>query len=271
MAFCTLFDANYTAQGLALLRSIYRHHGAASVVVVLAMDNDTAGRIRGVGVGATPIVVTLDQMPPLYHQRAAGRSVAERCWMATPFLCDWTYETYGSATYLDADCFLFARIPYLDKAECQIVPHNLDKIHRKRLAHNGTYNVGYIHFGHCKSSRSALNCWLYRTVSWRESPEQPRFNDQLFLEDWPKKFDAVVLKDPGLNLAPYNQLQRDVKETETGTTVDGHPLLMYHCHEWEVGDDGKPARGGYALQWAAKHYIYKRYEQEIGACLSAIT
>ncbi len=51
MAFCTLFDTNYTAQGLALLRSIYRHHGADSVVVVLAMDDETAERVRGVGVG----------------------------------------------------------------------------------------------------------------------------------------------------------------------------------------------------------------------------
>jgi len=269
MTICTLFDIHYAPQGIALLRSVYRNEGEDARVVVLAMCEESAALLHAFRL---PIVWTVNDLPDEYHAKAAALPRAEQCWLATPFLCQKVLHQFGSCEYLDADCFLFAPLSgvrrELQGAAIGIVPHRWDAEHADRLRENGTYNVGYMYWRESPLAVRSVDDWVRWSVAF--PTDIARYNDQLFIEDWPKKYRAHVIKHKGVNLAPYNQRQYDIRETENGVTVDGEPLLMYHFHEWGIGEDGEPRRGGYDLSWEVQRYIYPKYEQEIGFALGVL-
>lgn len=281
-AFCTLFDAHYLAQGLALLASLRQHHPEAPVYV-LALDDVVERKLTGdIHVYGLGEVAGKD-----YHRAARGRDGAERAWTLTPYWMNWLLERAAGEElmYLDADSFLFrslepALVEYR-QASVGIVPHRFPPRLQWREAHNGIYNVNAVYLKNDETGRACAELWRDQCLKWCYRKTQRTaegfllFGDQGYLDGWQPLFNAHALEHTGVNLAPWNQeqygytydrhlyvLSHSDPEQVNVTRID--PLLMYHFHELKVEGD-RVSFGGYVphLKKEVVERVYNPYVEQL--------
>ena len=168
-----------------------------------------------------------------------NRSLIEYYFTCTPSLPLYIFAHQPEVeriTYLDADLFFF-RDPAPLFAEVgehsiAIIAHRFppDLRHREQA---GIYNVGWLSFRRDAHGLACLHWWRVRCIEWcydREEPE--RFADQKYLDDWPERFQEVlVVSHPGANLAPWNLRNYQLTQGTDGTMlVDQEPLIFFHFH-----------------------------------------
>src|SRR5262249_12111635 len=106
-------------------------------------------------------------------------------------------------------------------------PEELD-----RLSVFGQYNVGWLTFRHNGEAMDCLKWWRDRCQEWcRDVPEDGKFADQKYLDEWPRLFPGtVVLKEGGAGLGPWNIGACKIERRGKTAWVDGRPLIFYHFH-----------------------------------------
>lgn len=254
MNYCTYFDSNYFAQGMALLRSLQRWD-AHCHVAVLALDKRAFELIpRGPG-----ITVEL--------RETQG---AENIWRLTPWWIRRAGKLLGyPITYLDADMYAFGPVvpvvqEYIGSDWIALPRHRWTAKYKDRLEKNGKYNVGCVVCG--LYSADDLTEWENWCAKWKPAGAQPRFMDQLFFDE----YRATPIHSLGVNLAPYNQQQYTYAQDGHKITVsDGtrtDRFILYHFHEWRCKRDERGkltvTRTGYPLHPFVEQVIYPAYEQE---------
>jgi hypothetical protein len=214
--FCTYFDRHYLPRGLALYRSL-REHCPEFRLWVLCMDGDTHSALAQLGLpGVQPIALRdfeRDDEPLLSAKQ--NRSQVEYYFTCTPSLPLYILDRWPEVdlvTYLDADLFFFANpVPLFDElgeGSIAIIGHRFPTYLRSKERY-GIYNVSWLTFRRDESSLDCLHWWRERCIEWcYDREEDGRFADQKYLDDWPTRFqNVVVLEHKGANLAPWNQLQ----------------------------------------------------------------
>lgn len=224
---CTLFDQNYLVKGLALIRSLQRHHTTFHLFV-LALDAETeraALALNDKRVIVVPLErIETDDLRAVKAQRTQG----EYCWTLTPHFVKWLLADVrivnGATTsawhlenvvYLDADSYLFAPLDTLyaeiDTTSVAIIPHRFPPRLAWRERENGIYNVNFVYFKNDETGRRAVGEWSAQCLEWcyqrseRDAHGMLRFGDQAYLDEWTDKYNAHVIQHLGANLAPWNQ------------------------------------------------------------------
>ncbi len=239
-SFCTYFDQRYLAQGLALFRSL-TDRCRAFRLWVLCLD--------GVSYEA---LVRLDR-PNLHAIRLedfeganaellavkADRSLVEYYFTCTPFLPEYILDRHpevDAITYLDADLYFFADPALIFReigdASVAITPHRYIARLRDWPEKYGVYNVGWITFRRDDNARRCLRWWRARCLEWcHDRVEDGRYGDQKYLDEWPTRFPGVaVLRQKGVNVAPWNYLNYQIRRRRSRLWVDDEPLVFYHFH-----------------------------------------
>ena len=94
--------------------------------------------------------------------------------------------------------------------------------------------------------------------------EDGKYGDQKYLDDWPERFDGVVvLQDAGVGLAPWNVRSHRLAMRNERVFVDGKPLVFYHFHLFSIVGEGEQFRlvdpfyklGGHALRLLYRPYV----------------
>jgi hypothetical protein len=178
-----------------------------------------------------------DQCPGLLEAKK-NRTRVEYYFTCSPALPLYVLNKAPSVdaiTYLDADLFFFA-----DPAPifAEIADHSIAIIeHRfpadlRDLAEHGIYNVGFLFFRHDETGLVCLRRWLEQCLEWcYDRVEGDRYADQRYLDDWPQRYDKlIVLQHKGANLAPWNLARYDVTFRAGQCLVDGQPLIFFHFH-----------------------------------------
>ena len=145
-------------------------------------------------------------------------------------------ENMEDITYLDADLYFFDSymrvFDEIGDASIAIIPHNyVPKMLEKGAEKNGIYNVGWITWKNNDAGKECLSWWRKKCIEWcYDRHEEGRFADQKYLDSWPETFkDVTVLKNPGLNLAPWNVGKHSLENKEA-IYVSGEKLIFYHFH-----------------------------------------
>ena len=74
--------------------------------------------------------------------------------------------------------------------------------------------------------RDQCNEWCYGRVG-----KDGKFAEQRYLDDWPARFECVVVSRlKGANLAPWNLANYFVENGEGDVNIDYDPLIFYHFH-----------------------------------------
>jgi hypothetical protein len=180
----------------------------------------------------------LERAYPALLDVKPSRSVVEYYFTCTPFLPGYVFDAEPTAdlvTYLDADLYFFdSPEPIFDElgaGSVAIVEHRFPPPLRERERY-GRFNVGWVTFRRDEAGLACLAWWGERCLEWCfDRPEEDRFADQKYLDQWPARFPGVVvIRHPGANLAPWNLASHAVGWDGRSVTVDGRPLLFFHFH-----------------------------------------
>lgn len=137
-------------------------------------------------------------------------------------------------TYLDADLYFYSSVEplfaELGSGAVSIIPHRYPAGFRD--PGNGTYNVAWLSFRNDERGLAILKWWRERCLAWcYDRVEDGKFADQGYLNDWPERFDGVVvLQNKGANLAPWNIGNYLIGEADGQVSVDEDKLVFFHFH-----------------------------------------
>lgn len=238
--FCTYFDKNYLPRGLALYNSLRAHCGDFTLWV-LCMDHASFEILENLDFsGIRPISLEDFEKNDFQLQGAKqNRSIIEYYFTCTPSLPLYVLNNWPEVdiiTYLDADLFFFASpSPLFDeigKKSIAIIGHRFSP-HLRSNEKFGIYNVGWLSFRRDDNSFDCLKWWRQQCITWcYDREENGRFADQKYLDDWPKRFEeVVVLEHKGANLAPWNLCNYNLRSINCNTIiVDEQHLIFFHFH-----------------------------------------
>jgi hypothetical protein len=280
--FCTLFDSHYFSRGIALYESL------AEVcddfhLYVFAFDDPSLHALQSLQVPHMTVISLAEFEDDDLLRVKPGRSIAEYCWTCTSSTILYVLQRFhvDQCTYLDADIYFYSSPSVLFEemgdASILITEHRYTPKYNKAKK-SGTYCVQFISFRNDTRGLNALRWWRERCIEWCFARlEDGKFGDQLYLEDWPQRFEGVhVLEHLGGGLAAWNIQQYEIKKNNNllqgreYSTGKIFPAVFYHFHYVKFFRNGLVELGRRQLSSRVLDLIYRPYVQvllEIGARL----
>jgi len=274
--FCTYFDRNYLAQGLTLYQSLTDHAGSFTLWV-LCFDEITHEVLSGLNLAnVRPVSLQeFDGGDNALQEAKRNRSRVEYIFTCTPSWLLYLLNQHPEIkriTYLDADLMFYASpspiFKELGDRSILIVGHRFPGRLRHLESQYGIYNVSLLTFRNDPPGKDCLRWWRDRCLEWcSDRPENGRFADQKYLDDWPTRFEGVVVvQNKGAGLAPWNHGNYTVRFQDDTITVDGDPLIFYHFQGVRmIGrrffDPGVQRYG--PMPSALRHRLYTSYVQSL--------
>jgi hypothetical protein len=137
---------------------------------------------------------------------------------------------------LDSDIFFFSDPKNIKKeigkASIAYCDHRFNKKLKKLADMYGKYNAGFIYIKFDKYGKKFLNEWSSLCKEWCEfTPSLNKFSDQKYLEQLKKKSNNIkIIKNPCINLAPWNLQCKEIVKKEETILVNNKPLIFFHFH-----------------------------------------
>ena len=277
--FCTYFDSNYLARGLALYHSLKKHCQDFRLWV-LCMDEDSYAALSRMKLSGMELIALKDfeKGDSGLEKARKDRIRIEYYFTCTPSLVLFILNSFSDVdliTYIDADLYFFADPrPLFEEMRdnsIAIIPHRFSPQNKWNLIF-GIYNVGWLSFRRDENGLKCLMRWRELCNEWcYERVEDNKFADQKYLDNWPGDFKGVaVLETKGADVAPWNVTNYKLCAAKDNVTVDGDTLIFFHFHAfrhlfWRVYTTGLSiykARPDKVI----RDYIYKPY---LGVLLEA--
>ena len=241
--YCTYFDRHYLLRGLALYRSL-KQHAEPFTLHVLCFDDFSYDVLTKL---AQPDLLPIALADFERHDAALSAAKATRSKVEYYFTCSPSLPIYvlklcpeiELLTYLDADLFFYSSPePIFDElgdGSILIGEHRYPPDLRYLEVH-GIYNVGLLSFRRDRNGLACLEWWRARCLEWCfDRPEDGKYADQKYLDDWPTRFEGVVvLQHKGAGLAPWNWKNYAVTVQNGQMEVDRQPLLFFHFHGLKI-------------------------------------
>jgi hypothetical protein len=237
--YCTLFDRNYLTRGLALYGSLLRHCREFRLVV-LCLDETVPDILAALALQNMEVVrlSSLAESDPELMRTRSQRSPVEFYFTCKPALMRFIAHAHPEArriTYHDSDLYYFSDPKFLEQEHADdaivLTPHRFPP----RLADRnrfGRFNAGWVSAGCGAEGLRFIDWWRARCIEWcRLELQGDRFADQKYLDRVPDLFSHVsILDHPGVNLAPWNIEEADIRQSSDSVVVDGKPLVLFHFH-----------------------------------------
>lgn len=239
----TICARNYFAQALLLERSFRLQNPDCDFHIVLVdrRDDEFAARYPGAS-----IVWVEDIELPHFSANALRFDVIEFSTDVKPHCLSLLLRAYSKVLYLDPDTYVFDTLgPIYDElAEASIVMtpasmtpvldgHRPDDIEFLRV---GVFNLGFIGVAACDEARRFVQWWSDRCLSEGFHETQSGvFVDQKWINLVPCYFErSRILKDPGVNMAPWNLHERQLSQVKEKYVVNGaSPLRLFHFSSFD--------------------------------------
>jgi len=243
--YCTYFDCNYLAKGLALIESLERNEKTSYELIVICLDKLTQNILDLLNCKNIQVIslLEIEKNDTGLKKAKDNRSLIEYYWTLTPTVLLRLFEWYPwikQITYLDADLFFYASpdpiFSEMNNDSVMIHEHRFSS-EQKYLERNGIYNKGLICFRNDVNSLKILHWWRNQCNEWCYNRlEDGKFGDQLYLNRFPIDFQGVtILKNIGAGVAPWNHIQYEFSEDKNGLKlVNSTPLIVYHFHSLEI-------------------------------------
>lgn len=274
--YCTLFDQNYLARGLALHASLTAHD-QGSILVALCLDDTTFRVLSSLQrPGLRPLsLAALEQSDADLAATRASRSAAEYYFTCKSGLMRHVLGQDPDAvrvTYLDSDLYYFDS-PAAIEAEIggssvALTPHRFPS-RLRAWARYGDFNAGWISVSGDDEGREFLEWWRCRCIaSCSIALAGERFADQGYLNQVPRLFRrSHVVEHLGANVGPWRIAEHRVERQGDRVMLDDHPLVFYHFHQlrrvcWRLYDSGLSGYGA-RMSRALRELVYRPYLDEL--------
>lgn len=275
--YCTYFDRNYLLRGLAMYRSL-KQHDTPFHFHVLCLDDYTYEVLLKLNQhDLRPIsLADFESGDTALLEAKGNRSEIEYYFTCTPSILIYVLnngDDVETVTYLDADMYFYSSVQpiynELGANSILIVGHRFPE-HLRSMEIHGIYNVGWLTLRDDAGGRECAQWWRERCLEWcYDRPEDGKFADQKYLDDWPQRFkNVVVLRHKGAGLAPWNWSNYTISISSQGAAVDGEPLVFFHFHGLKVlkswlYDPVSEGRLYGEMPFALRWKLYHPYMQEV--------
>ncbi len=277
--YCTVFDAGYLAQAIALHASLMRANPRAQLAFV-CMDELSARVLGRLALERASIVPYAEFSTPELDRVRALRAHGESIWTCKPFALLHLARTIPDAewlVYADADVMFFgdpdAALPG-PRAHYLLAPHRYHSAFAGYEATAGRYNAGYVAMRNTREGRSVIEWWRDRCVeSCSAVPTATTYADQLYLDRIPELFPCGESSaHAGLNAAPWNIERYRVTASGDAVLLDDAPLLLYHFQSLRVLNSWLVDlyAGDRRLAAPVRHLIYDPYLERLQAAYRAM-
>jgi hypothetical protein len=190
-------------------------------------------------------VVRIDELGiPDLHRWIFEHDLVELCTAVKgPMLCRLLDVGAKKIIYLDPDIVLFSDISevgaLLDRYDMVLTPHQLEPDqHRQAIVDNeigslkhGIYNLGFLAVANTTEGCRFARWWCDRLLEFCfDDIPGGLFTDQRWCDHVPVFFpNTHILRDPGYNVASWNQSQRPITIEKDGSLrAAGRPLRCFH-------------------------------------------
>lgn len=275
--FCTLFNFNYLARGIAMYESLEKST-ADFHLYVFAFDDDCYTYLRE-NPRENLTVISLQEFEyPQMLEIKATRSMAEYCWTSTPFTILYCISNFSldACTYLDADMIFYQDptplITEMGEKSVLISEHRYPKLYDQSW-YSGIYCVQFMCFKNTAEGMEVLNWWKDKCIDWCYSYlDKGRFGDQKYLDDWTTRFSSVhVMQHPGGGLAPWNLERYEFQESGKKLQLrfkgssKWDDLIFFHFHGLKFYTTNNVMLAGplYPISMLLKDQIYFPYVQRL--------
>jgi len=284
--FCTLFDSQYLSRGLALYQSLKRSVPKFHLYII-AFDDLSFSILGELSLDNVTIIPLKEFEDDKLLQVKASRTPSEYCWTCTPSVILYVLEKYNLTlcTYLDADIYFYSSpellIDEMGENSVLITPHRYTK-EFDNTSTSGKYNVQFIPCRNDANGIEAMRWWRQECLDRCElNPEKGLCGDQMYLNDWPTRFEGVwELRHLGGGVAPWNVQQYEFYQQ--GPKIVGHELdsgekfdlVFFHFHAvhfWklfrlfslEIACLKDSSYSAYPLPLSARELIFMPYISEL--------
>lgn len=260
--YCTYFDINYLAKGLALIESMQAHCQPYHLWI-LALCKETEAALKALSLPNVSIVSMPDFETPDLLAAKGNRSPTEYIWTCTG---SWILHVMSiepeinHLSYIDADLLFFSDpepvFEEVGKAPIGITPHRFSPRMRAWLK-IGEFNVGLIYVWRCLPGLACIQEWTDQCIEWCYwRHENDQYCDQKYLNEWPTRWGAHSIQHKGANLAPWNQETQYTYSLRGGQIyVDDDELIWYHFH--------KGLESGYIVEPFIQEHVYGAYRRAL--------
>ena len=272
--YVTYCDIGYCARALVLAESLHKHEPHPYELIVVCFDELTRLVVEELAPGnvsTVPLHKVEERFPEL-HRCREERTRQEYCWTLSAPCLYYVLESRDdieTMIYSDADCAFYSDPqPVFDEigdASVMIHEHRFqESMYRHEDPNNyGKYNVGLMAFKRDTVGLEVLSWWTERNIEWCKAvPEDGKFGDQKYLDDWPERFESIhVLQTPVAGAAPWNHQNYTFAGTPQKPTIDGKTLVHYHFHALKFWEESAivPLNVDYALDEGCLESVYRSY------------
>lgn len=274
--FCTLFDSNYMAYGLSMYESL-RKNCPDFHLYIFAFDDKAYEALKNKGLQHATIISLKEFEDEELLKIKPTRNKGEYCWTCTPSITLYVLRNFRvpSCTYVDADLYFFSDpkvlIDEMGEKSVSIISHRYTPQYDQSEI-SGKYCVQFMTFKNDAKGLEVLKWWRERCIEWCfGKPENGKFGDQKYLDDWLTRFDCVYeLQNPGGGVAPWN-VQQYHFWLEEGKTFGAERksgkkfrLIFYHFHGFKVLDEKHiKLTDRYKISINARNLIYAPYARHM--------
>jgi len=256
--YCTLFDSNYLARGLAMYESL-KKHSEIFHLYIFAFDERSLNLLRKLNYENLTVISLQEFEDNELLKLKDTRSPGEYCWTCTPSTIKYCIEQFNldSCTYLDADLYFFENpsvlVDEMKEKSVLITEHRYTPKY-DQTATSGIYCVQFMTFKNDKRGMKVLNWWREACNEWCYARyEDGKFGDQMYLDDWTTRFEGIhVLEHLGGGVAPWNVQQYDLLDKK-------FQLIFYHFHGYKILENDKVDLANYKLKKNDLELAYKPY------------
>lgn len=283
--FCTLFNSNYAARGLAMYYSLKKHCKSFHLYV-FAFDDELVEFLEYMKLENVTIITLEEFEDPELLIVKPTRTAGEYCWTCTSSTILYCLEHFSlnHCTYIDADLFFFSDpsvlVNEMGVDDVLITEHRYSPQYNSAIS-NGKYCVQFVTFKNNSNGLKILNWWRNACIEWCYARyEDGKFGDQKYLDDWTTRFSGVhELQHLGGGVAPWNMQQYTFveqqgkvigRETLTGKYF---PVIFFHfhylhCTRWSFAIELNLTH--YTLSDSARRYIYDTHLKVLKKCFYTV-
>jgi hypothetical protein len=176
--------------------------------------------------------------------------------------------------YLDADVYLFSSpVKFYENFRQNasfnilITPHRFPEKREQLERKTGIFNNGIMCFKNNPIGLACLQEWREDCIQHCENSFSDGFySNQKYLDKWPQEFPGVCIsEDKGVNLAPFNVSQYEIRKNEKSLYIDNDLLIFYHFSSLRIYSpkDFLLFDYAYKLSRRVRNLIYEPYTKEL--------
>ena len=272
--YCSSFSKGYAYKGLLLYESLLKWDKDFHFFFI-CLHPEVEELYKKMDLNKATIIPlsAIEEQDPELLTVKDSRNEKEYAWTVKASVMLHLFRNYPETdhiVWLDGDtCFYSDPQPIFDEWGNQSIVLTEEKwseANKKRRHTRGIFNTGFMGF---KRDSHALNClkWFRRKlIQWcYDRLEDGLWSDQLYVNDWPTRFGAGIIRNIGVNVGPCIIRECTVTRQDGEIYVNGEKLIFYHSYGFRYYDGNEFDLCSYIINLEDKviKWIYLPY---IEAC-----